>query len=711
MALVTISDQLWLANDEPATGFLRISWPRFLKDGKNYVQCSLKALIDLEGNFTVELEPSIDALPPFEYTVEYHTCCRANVIQEMWRVPESAETLTLEDVAVIVPAPEPVPPFFTQAGDLFTYNGAVNAILHPGDDGQVLTVDPDAQNGLSWSYVTADVINLPATSIADGSVDNTEFQYLDGVTSPIQTQVDAATSSIATTNTNLATTNTNVAALDTRLDVLEPAVSAIHVVTTDTPLKFTSVGFNTGPDGSFVGDQGPNCICLGYGAKLHVQGDAVTPPTNCVQIGEGSTSTNTFKWGSTVLFNTMSTIPFLHIGSYTPSSRTDQSMGYTTLFLSLDSSFLWVSNPTELRQIPLGQYSPFASDILIGSLAGGSITTGIQNTMIGQYVCRNLTTASNVTAIGFAAGSYQVNGPNTFVGAFAGQGTSGNTNNGANNIAIGTNSLIALNTGGQNVAVGGATLQSNLTASNCVAIGYTAGQRGLSGPNVYIGSQSGVGPATGTYTAVNNTTVGFQALQNIDTGSRNTCVGHTAGMKIQTNNECTLIGYQAGVNIVAGPDWITAVGRSALGSLTTGTQCTAVGGSALSSATGSGNTGLGYAVGLNQGTGDNNTYLGANAGQGCTTGANNLCVGQNAKLGSATSGAIQVGAGTNSADNTMQVWGRKVYDSVGYLYPIVRTPTSSADASVPIGAIWADANFIYVCTAAGVIKRVALTTF
>jgi len=32
---------------------------------------------------------------------------------------------------------------------------------------------------------------IPATRIADGSVDNTEFQYLNGVTSSIQTQLDA----------------------------------------------------------------------------------------------------------------------------------------------------------------------------------------------------------------------------------------------------------------------------------------------------------------------------------------------------------------------------------------------------------------------------------------------------------------------------------------------------------------------------------------
>ena len=34
---------------------------------------------------------------------------------------------------------------------------------------------------------------VDATKIADGSVDNTEFQYLNGVTSAIQTQIDSKT--------------------------------------------------------------------------------------------------------------------------------------------------------------------------------------------------------------------------------------------------------------------------------------------------------------------------------------------------------------------------------------------------------------------------------------------------------------------------------------------------------------------------------------
>ena len=41
------------------------------------------------------------------------------------------------------------------------------------------------------SYVQSGITALDATSIADGSVSNTEFQFLNGVSSNIQTQLDA----------------------------------------------------------------------------------------------------------------------------------------------------------------------------------------------------------------------------------------------------------------------------------------------------------------------------------------------------------------------------------------------------------------------------------------------------------------------------------------------------------------------------------------
>ena len=84
--------------------------------------------------------------------------------------------------------------------------GAVEAILNIDGmtDGSGITIaDADKfaiSDGGTEKYITASQITsyvqsgisaLDATSIADGSISNTEFQFLNGVSSNIQTQLDA----------------------------------------------------------------------------------------------------------------------------------------------------------------------------------------------------------------------------------------------------------------------------------------------------------------------------------------------------------------------------------------------------------------------------------------------------------------------------------------------------------------------------------------
>ena len=45
---------------------------------------------------------------------------------------------------------------------------------------------------------------LNANLVGDGSVDNTEFGYLNGVTALVQTQINTANTNIATNTTNIA---------------------------------------------------------------------------------------------------------------------------------------------------------------------------------------------------------------------------------------------------------------------------------------------------------------------------------------------------------------------------------------------------------------------------------------------------------------------------------------------------------------------------
>ena len=78
----------------------------------------------------------------------------------------------------------------------FTFEGST------ADDYETVlgVIDPTADRTINLPNVSgtvitsgnlSDISSLDATSIADGSISNTEFQYLNGVTSAIQTQLDA----------------------------------------------------------------------------------------------------------------------------------------------------------------------------------------------------------------------------------------------------------------------------------------------------------------------------------------------------------------------------------------------------------------------------------------------------------------------------------------------------------------------------------------
>lgn len=81
-----------------------------------------------------------------------------------------------------------------------------------GGIGTVTSVSVVSANGISGTVATAtttpaitlDINALDATKIANGSVSNTEFQYLDGVTSAIQTQLNSKAATLSGTINQIA---------------------------------------------------------------------------------------------------------------------------------------------------------------------------------------------------------------------------------------------------------------------------------------------------------------------------------------------------------------------------------------------------------------------------------------------------------------------------------------------------------------------------
>lgn len=203
----------------------------------------------------------------------------------------------------------------------------------------------------------------------------------------------------------------------------------------------------------------------------------------------------------------------------------------------------------------------------------------------------------------------------------------------------GTGTSVGLNVGsGKTLSVGG-TL--TVTADASIS-GLTVGKgAGAVATNTAVGASALAANEAG---GVNNTAVGYQALDANTTGDRNIAVGGNALGANTTGSSNTAFGYfslQANVsgdsNSSFGDGALylntgsnnTAVGASALEQNTTASNITAVGYQAGYSATNAGASSVyvghqaGYSV-----TGGSNTLIGTGAGYFITTGTKNTVIGQ-----------------------------------------------------------------------------------
>ncbi|MCY3022210.1 MAG: tail fiber domain-containing protein [Planctomycetota bacterium] len=238
-----------------------------------------------------------------------------------------------------------------------------------------------------------------------------------------------------------------------------------------------------------------------------------------------------------------------------------------------------------------------ASNVAVGSSALNATTSGNNNTALGFRTLQYSQTGSNNTAISYdsmfgSAGNSPAN--NTAMGYYALRSvTTGNGNTavgsnalssnttGATNAVLGSAAMSA-NTGGtNNVAVGCLALSSNTTSHNSTAVGANALQFTTAGGNTAMGNSALYKNTTGT----NNTAVGVVAMMNFSgtgTGSDNTAMGASAlysndgsgnsafgsmagnaGTPITTGTQNTLIGANAQVNSASATNRI-ALGYNAI---------------------------------------------------------------------------------------------------------------------------------------------------
>jgi len=316
-----------------------------------------------------------------------------------------------------------------------------------------------------------------------------------------------------------------------------------------------------------------------------------------------------------------------------------------------------------------GTYASGNHNVAIGYQTLFDVTSGSNNIAIGQLAGANITTVSELVAIGYQALTTATTGTTmedcVAVGAHAMQlanAPSGTFATGyyRRNTAVGDSALYALT-----VTANDQANDDNTAIGNAALTGVVASSK----RNTAVGSLT-VATTTG---AIDDTTaVGYNAL-NAATGSYNTAVGAYAGDAITsgTYNSCFGYGTDTGATVVRS----VAIGYNstctysesvAIGdaATTAGTQCISIGNGAAS---GGATDGLSIAIGDSADA--TNSFRSIAIGYSATSsGDESIAIGDaavasvasaiaigNGAIAQTGSGAIQLGAGTNSTSNEFQV--------------------------------------------------------
>jgi len=358
----------------------------------------------------------------------------------------------------------------------------------------------------------------------------------------------------------------------------------------------------------------------------------------------------------------------------------------------------YAGNATGANCVSIGYQSAYQSN-----------STTVSCTAVG-YQAGYLTRGTGAVNIGYQAG-YRNNNTGDYNIGIGYQAHYGGAsfNTATNNIAIGYRALYVNDTGDNNIMIGYQAGDSLRGANGLIGIGYQALQAVQDATEVeactaigYQSMYSGNSSLTNSFyrynTAVgyqtlysltntgseqandNNSAFGYQAMQNATGGTggtkQNTAIGSLTLQASATFDDCTAVGYNA-LNDNTG-SYNTAVGSLAADALTTGQYNTAVGYQAMSTGvtTGSYNVAVSYLALDSVTSGYENVAIGYQAGDAITTGYHNIMIGSNADavendvydcivigadgyiaaqgLGTAHN-RIQLGAGGNTANDTMQV--------------------------------------------------------
>lgn len=280
-------------------------------------------------------------------------------------------------------------------------------------------------------------------------------------------------------------------------------------------------------------------------------------------------------------------------------------------------------------------------NIAIGKSAGGTLTTGTNNVMVGSLTVTSATGTADGVAIGKSA-RVAVNGVSI------GSGSSTSVT-GTSNTAVGKGSGTSLTSGTENVMIGtdALTAASGTSSSVTIGVGAASATNGVA-IGRSAGSSSGV---TGT----DNTLVGYNGPSGLTTGTNNVFVGSTTAAGASDTGSAVAIGKSAKVAVNG-----VSIGSGSGPSLTTGTD----------------NTFVGRGAGTTVSTGDSNTFLGSG-----TTGI------------AASVGAIALGRGATTTASAQWITGSSSYPITDvFIGRGVTAASADTNAAVTINATGGTGN-------------------
>jgi hypothetical protein len=437
-------------------------------------------------------------------------------------------------------------PISTATQDALDNRVIENAPITPGTAAKI-TFDA---KGLVTSGDSLEETDLPtginANKIGTGVVSTTEFEYLNGVTSAIQTQIDSKQATLVS-GTNIKTINGTslVGSGDVTINTNASGVSGAIQFSDGSALASdaSNLFWDDTNNRLGVGTNSPS-TALDLRGSLNIRRDGTNFTMRLGNLGQDNcfidaSNNNTFYLvdatfsNSFALSNVGIGLGVSPIASTRVAIKGTGSTSATTSLLVQNSAGAASLQVTDDGSVYNLGKNAIASNTAFGRLALIANTTGTGNTAMGQSSLNANNTGVFNTAFGFSTMYSNQNGTsNVAVGyeaAFSNVFSSGITAigyqslrqaGGANNTAIGHSSLFN-NSGANNTAVGYESARANSSSTGVTAIGYQS---------LLLS------------TGENNTALGFQAGDNITTGAGNVCIGSGAKPLSATANNQFVVG-------------------------------------------------------------------------------------------------------------------------------------------------------------------------